>query len=83
MNPPNRPPTSGPPPQVNGNSSNYANNYIPPLPVGHQQDLAYLYHQIHELSAILESNREKVNDVTRSAEDVVVWQTIINVLTVY
>ncbi|KAK5073054.1 hypothetical protein LTR51_005696 [Lithohypha guttulata] len=56
--------------QVNGNGNNYANNYIPPLPVGHQQDLAFLYQQIQELSGILQNNRERVNDVTRSAEEV-------------
>lgn len=72
MNVPNRPPASGQASQVNGNGGNYASNYIPPLPVGHQQDLAYLYQQIQELSGILESNREKVNDVTKSAEEVAV-----------
>lgn len=72
MNPPNRSPGASPTSQVNGNGGNYASNYIPPLPVGHQQDLAYLYQQIQELSGILESNREKVNDVTKSAEEVAV-----------
>lgn len=72
MNPPNRSPSANPSSQVNGNGGNYASNYIPPLPVGHQQDLAYLYQQIQELSGILESNREKVNDVTKSAEEVAV-----------
>lgn len=68
-----RSPTSGPGPQVNGNGGNYSNSYIPPLPVGHQQDLNFLYQQIQELSGILQSNREKVNDVTKSAEEVAVW----------
>ena len=57
--------------QVNGNgAATYANSYVPPLPVGHQQDLAFLYQQIQELSGILQQNRERVNDVTRSAEEV-------------
>lgn len=47
-------------------------NYMAPLPVGHQQDLNYLYSQIQELSSLLQSNREKVNDITRSAEEVAV-----------
>lgn len=72
MNTPNRSPTASPSSQVNGNGGSYTSSYIPPLPVGHQQDLAYLYQQIQELSGILESNREKVNDVTKSAEEVAV-----------
>lgn len=72
LNSPIRSPTTGSASQVNGNGGNYASSYIPPLPVGHQQDLAYLYQQIQELSGILENNREKVNDVTRSAEEVAV-----------
>lgn len=72
MNAPNRSQNASPASQVNGNGGNYASSYIPPLPVGHQQDLAYLYQQIQELSGILESNREKVNDVTKSAEEVAV-----------
>jgi len=71
MNPP-RSPASGPGSQVNGNGASYANKYIPPLPVGHQQDLTFLYQQIQELSGILQSNRERVNDVTKSAEEVAV-----------
>lgn len=67
-----RSPASGPGSQVNGNGANYANKYIPPLPVGHQQDLTFLYQQIQELSGILQNNRERVNDVTKSAEEVAV-----------
>jgi len=63
---------SGPGSQVNGNGANYASKYIPPLPVGHQQDLTFLYQQIQELSGILQNNRERVNDVTKSAEEVAV-----------
>jgi len=72
MNSPGRSPTTGPGPQVNGNGASYPSNYMPPLPVGHQQDLNFLYQQIQELSGILQSNREKVNDVTRTAEEVAV-----------
>lgn len=72
MNSPNRSPASNPASQVNGNGATHAANYIPPLPVGHQQDLAYLYQQIQELSSILQFNRERVNDVTKSAEEVAV-----------
>lgn len=68
MNQSGRAPT--PNSQVNGNGANYASNYVPPLPVGHQHDLAFLYQQIQELSGILQNNRERVNDVTRSAEEV-------------
>lgn len=66
-------PSRTPPPpasQVNGNGANYASNYIPPLPVGHQQDLAFLYQQIQELSELLQSNRDRVNDVTKFSEEV-------------
>lgn len=69
-NTPGRSPNSGPTSQTNGNGGSYASNYIPPLPVGHQQDLTFLYNQIQELSSILQNNRERVNDVTRSAEEV-------------
>jgi len=71
MNTP-RSPASGPGSQVNGNGAGYPNNYIPPLPVGHQQDLTFLYQQIQELSGILQSNRDRVNDVTKSAEEIAV-----------
>ena len=54
---------------MNGNG--LANgSYLPPLPAGYQQDLNYLYNQIQELSGILKSNREKVNVITRTAEEV-------------
>jgi hypothetical protein len=56
---------------MNGNG--LANtSYMPPLPAGHQQDLNYLYSQIQELSGILKSNREKVNVITKTAEEVAV-----------
>ncbi|KIX05558.1 uncharacterized protein Z518_06430 [Rhinocladiella mackenziei CBS 650.93] len=58
---------SGP---VNGNGVGASANYVAPLPVGHQQDLNYLFAQIQELGGILRSNREKVNDITRTAEEV-------------
>jgi hypothetical protein len=58
--------------QVNGAGTSNGANYMAPLPVGHQQDLNYLYAQIQELSGLLQSNREKVNDITRSAEEVAV-----------
>jgi len=71
-----RSPAAGPGSQVNGNGNangpGYASSYIPPLPVGHQQDLTFLYQQIQELSGILQSNRDRVNDVTKSAEEVAV-----------
>ncbi|KIX96198.1 uncharacterized protein Z520_07976 [Fonsecaea multimorphosa CBS 102226] len=40
------------------------------LPVGHQQDLNHLFNQIQELGTLLRSNREKVNSITRNAEEV-------------
>ena len=43
-----------------------------PLPAGHQQDLNFLYSQIQELSGVLKSNREKVNIITKTAEEVAV-----------
>lgn len=57
---------------MNGNGVGASASYMAPLPVGHQQDLNYLYTQIQELSAILRSNREKVNVITRAAEEVAV-----------
>jgi hypothetical protein len=57
--------------QMNGNGLANA-SYLPPLPAGHQQDLNYLYSQIQELSGILKSNREKVNVITKTAEEVAV-----------
>jgi hypothetical protein len=57
--------------QMNGNGLANA-SYMPPLPAGHQQDLNYLYSQIQELSGILKSNREKVNVITKTAEEVAV-----------
>jgi hypothetical protein len=62
--------------QMNGNGLANA-SYLPPLPAGHQQDLNYLYSQIQELSGILKSNREKVNLITRTAEEVAVsWRAV-------
>ncbi|KAK6369364.1 uncharacterized protein PV06_08564 [Exophiala oligosperma] len=56
---------------ANGNGAGgAASNYMATLPVGHQQDLNYLYNQIQELGAILRSNREQVNTITRTAEEV-------------
>jgi len=58
---------------ANGNGAgNNASNYMATLPVGHQQDLNYLYNQIQELGALLRSNREQVNTITRTAEEVAV-----------
>ena len=57
--------------QMNGNGLTNA-TYMPPLPAGHQQDLNYLYSQIQELSGILKSNRDKVNVITKTAEEVAV-----------
>lgn len=57
---------------VNGNGVGASGNYMAPLPVGHQQDLNFLYAQIQELGGILRSNRDKVNVITRNAEEVAV-----------
>lgn len=57
--------------QVNGNGISPV-NYMAPLPVGHQQDLNYLFSQIQELSTILKDNRERVNGLTAQAEQVAV-----------
>jgi hypothetical protein len=55
----------------NGNGVNGSvNNYMAPLPVGHQQDINFLYSQIQQLTSILASNREKVSQITRTAEEV-------------
>jgi hypothetical protein len=64
------PTTAHPGSSVNGNGVGASANYMATLPVGHQQDLNYLYGQIQELAAILRSNREKVNVITRAAEEV-------------
>ena len=75
MTGPNRtttsPTTSHPGSAANGNGAGPA-NYMATLPVGHQQDLNFLYNQIQELGALLRSNREQVNSVTRTAEEVAV-----------
>lgn len=67
---------------LNGNGAGPAANYMAPLPVGHQQDLNFLYAQIQELGSILRSNREKVNVITRTAEEVAVstCASLLNVL---
>jgi len=61
-------PTSSHSGQVNGNGMSNA-NYMAPL---HQPDLNYLYSQLQELGGILRSNREKVNVITKTAEEVAV-----------
>ncbi len=66
------PTTAHPGSSVNGNGVGASANYMGSLPVGHQQDLNYLYGQIQELSALLRSNREKVNVITRTAEEVAI-----------
>jgi hypothetical protein len=75
MTGPNRnatsPTTSHPGSAANGNGAGPA-NYMATLPVGHQQDLNFLYNQIQELGALLRSNREQVESVTRTAEEVAV-----------
>ncbi|EXJ69477.1 uncharacterized protein A1O5_07513 [Cladophialophora psammophila CBS 110553] len=53
-----------------GSGAAGAAGYMPPLPVGHQQDLNHLFNQIQELGALLRSNRDKVNSITRNAEEV-------------
>jgi hypothetical protein len=79
--PTNRANTASPTTSLNGsNGVGAANNpssasanaaaYLTPLPVGHQQDLNHLYNQIQELSGILRSNRERVNVITKNAEEV-------------
>ena len=40
--------------------------------MGHQQDLNFLYRQMQELGEILKSNRDKVNGITKAAEEVMV-----------
>ncbi|KAK5305141.1 hypothetical protein LTR99_004207 [Exophiala xenobiotica] len=73
MTGPNRnatsPTISHPGSAANGNGAGPA-NYMATLPVGHQQDLNFLYNQIQELGALLRNNREQVDSVTRTAEEV-------------
>ncbi|ERF73868.1 hypothetical protein EPUS_05880 [Endocarpon pusillum Z07020] len=52
---------------MNGSMSS---SIMAPLPIGHQQDLNFLYRQMQELGEILKSNREKVNGITQAAEEV-------------
>jgi hypothetical protein len=65
-------PTSSSNNSMNGNGTGPSANYVAPLPVGHQQDLNFLYTQIQELGDLLRSNREKVNTITKTAEEVAV-----------
>lgn len=61
--------------QMNGNGASYSNNaniHPEAFPMSHQQDINYLYQQLHELSTLLQNNRERVNEVTRNAEEVAV-----------
>jgi hypothetical protein len=55
---------------MNGNGANGSVNHMAPLPVGHQQDINFLYTQIQQLTSILAQNREKVSQITRTAEEV-------------
>lgn len=57
---------------MNGNGAGPAASYMAPLPVGHQQDLNFLYAQIQELSSVLRENSEKVNVIRRAAVEVAV-----------
>lgn len=57
--------------QVNGNGVNTA-NYMAPLPIGHQQDINYLFTQLQELANVLKDNRERVNGLTLQAEQIAV-----------
>ena len=54
---------------MNGSMSS---GLMAPLPMGHQQDLNFLYRQVQELGEILKSNRDKVHGITRAAEEVMV-----------
>ena len=53
--------------QANGGSAGA--NYMSSLPAGHQQDLNYLFEKIQDLSKLLASNREKVKELTKKAEE--------------
>ena len=53
-----------------------SSNVMAPLPMGHQQDLNFLYRQMQELGEILKSNRDKVNGITKAAEEVMVWRPL-------
>ncbi len=55
---------------INGPSAATAAAYMAPLPVGHQQDLNHLFNQIQDLGNLLRSNRDKVNSITKDAEEV-------------
>jgi hypothetical protein len=57
----------------NNMNGNMSSSIMAPLPMGHQQDLNFLYRQMQELGEILKSNRDKVNGITRAAEEVMVW----------
>jgi hypothetical protein len=59
---------------MNGNGM--TSSIMAPLPMGHQQDLNFLYRQMQELGEILKSNREKVNGITKAAEEVMVCDAL-------
>lgn len=56
----------------NSMNGSMSSSIMAPLPIGHQQDLNFLYRQMQELGEILKSNREKVNGITQAAEEVMV-----------
>ena len=60
--------------QANGGGAGV--NYMSSLPAGHQQDLNYLFEKIQELSKLLASNREKVRELTKKAEEAGVRETV-------
>jgi hypothetical protein len=59
-------------PSPNSSLTSGQGSIMAPLPMGHQQDLNFLYRQMHELGEILKSNRDKVNGITKAAEEVMV-----------
>jgi hypothetical protein len=56
----------------NSMNGSMSSSIMAPLPMGHQQDLNFLYRQMQELGEILKSNRDKVNGITKAAEEVMV-----------
>jgi hypothetical protein len=56
----------------NSMNGSISSSIMAPLPMGHQQDLNFLYRQMQELGEILKSNRDKVNGITKAAEEVMV-----------
>jgi hypothetical protein len=65
-------------PSPNSSLASGQGSIMAPLPMGHQQDLNFLYRQMHELGEILKSNRDKVNGITKAAEEVMVGRTNLN-----